>query len=185
MEYFLLTCGEHTTPLCAAKLAKLVPKKLLTKQQVRELEDMSVIRIAYPAGERYADLISSPVYLMSNGIKELFTKYDKSLVCKAVRLVDEDSEQQLLYWIMGLDEVDCLSKETEFYPTGTLKRLVLSQEKIGKNAIFKLGGIRENHLVVRLDAAESLLRREFYGIELKKINMAETKEVIGDGNLRV
>jgi len=177
MDYFILTCGEHTRPLHSAELGKFSLEKLLSKQQTQKFDDITIIITPSKPGERYGDIITSPVYLVSDEMKVLFAKYDKTLVFKAVRLVDEDSKKQTLYWIMGVEELHCLSEQTVLNPP-RMRHLVLDQDKINKTPIFKLGGILENYLIVRLDVAESLLRRNFYGIELRKMSVAKAKEII-------
>lgn len=184
MEYFLLTCGEHTKRLRSpelASLAGLAPQKLLTKDLTKKLEAMNLVLLTTDDTEQYADIITSPVYLVSNTIKELFEKYDKTLSFKALRIIHKNTQEQFLYWIIGVDECDCLSEQTEFLPMKILKKLVLKQENIGDKPIFKVGGISQQCLVVRLDVAESLLRRFTYGIELRQIKMEE--EYISDAHI--
>lgn len=174
MEYFILSCSEHTKVLRSSvlsSLAGMAPQKLLTKEITMELDDMNLALLPSEDEERYSDVITSPVYLVSDTVKEIFEKYDHTLVFKAFRIIDKNSKAQLLYWIIGVEEVDCLSEQTEYSPTGVMKKLVVSQGKIGDQVIFKLGGLRKQYLVVRLDVAESLLRRFIYGIELQKIQV--------------
>jgi hypothetical protein len=172
MDYFILSCGEYINPPRSSELDKLAPGRVLSKEEAGKLDDMNVIKVKLETGERYADIYIRPIYLINDEMKTLFYKYDNSLVFKAVRLID-DSGRQTLYWIMGLDAVECLSDKAEFTPRRTLRHLVLDQDKIGKKPIFTVAGLLEKYIIVRLDVAESLLRREFYGIELKKIAVRE------------
>lgn len=171
MDYFILSCGEYISFPPSMELGKLAPDRLLGKKQAEELDDLNLFKVKTEAGMRWADFYTRPIYLMSDEMKNLFFKYDNSLVFKAVRLIDADG-RQMLYWIMGLTALNCLAAEAEFTPRRTLKRLVLDQDKIGKTPIFTVSGLLEKYIIVRLDVAESLLRREFYGIELKKVAMA-------------
>lgn len=108
---------------------------------------MNLVLLPEDDGERYAGVITSPVYLVRDTIKELFERYDKTLNFKAVRVIYQSTKEQLLYWIIGVDECDCLSQQTEFLKTGSVKKLVLKQSKIGDKSIFKVGGISTQCLV--------------------------------------
>ncbi|VBB06151.1 Hypothetical protein LUCI_1366 [Lucifera butyrica] len=169
MEYFSLKSGEHTGRLRLPAPAVLANKKLLTKEQAGQRDDMNLVMQAGGSTERYADVITSPVCLVSNEIKELFAKYDKTLIFKACRIIREKRQDQALYWLLGVEELDCLAASAVFYPDKRIKHLVLDPAKIGNKPIFKLAETLEMFLVVRLDVAESLLRRLTYGIELKRI----------------
>lgn len=176
MEYFLLSSGKYAKQLKSPELAALIPQRMLNKQQAAKLEDTNIIIIRDKDDEPYPDVITGPAWIISDGVKELFAQYDRSITFKALRLVNEGTGKQSLYWIMGLDEIHCLSDRTVFKPAATVYKLVLSEGKIGDKAIFKIGGVQEKYLAVRLDAAESLLRRPLYGLELTRICLEEEEE---------
>ena len=50
-------------------------------------------------------------------------------------------------------------------------RLVLDEEKIGSNAVFRIKGCDKSCIVVRLDVVESLLRRGVQGITLEEVQL--------------
>jgi len=182
MQYFLLSSGEHTRPLNAEGLMSLMPGRLLTKAQAGKLEDTNVIFIDSQTEEPYPDVITRPAYLVSNGVRELLGKYDRSLVFKAVPLIDRRTDEQQLYWSLGLDEIECLSDQTVYDKGCQIRDIVLDETKINNKAIFKLGGTLGTYLIVRLDVAESLFRRPIYGIVLTPVRTEQNEE--GD-NVRV
>lgn len=65
--------------------------------------------------------------------------------------------------------VECLSPKAEFNKDDTLERLVIDETKIGFTKIFKVDGILENFIMISLDLAESILRRDFTGIKLERV----------------
>ncbi|MBC2582568.1 serine protease [Clostridium sp. DJ247] len=121
------------------------------------------------SSSEYIDFIEKPVPLVSDNLKKLLQKYDKKIFFKPIVLCDRKQEKQDLYWLMVPDSIDCLSDKSEFNKDGTLKRLVIDKKKVGNFKIFKVNGIIEDLMLVRLDAAESILRRDFTGIKLKKV----------------
>jgi hypothetical protein len=151
--------------------------RLLTKAQALKLDDTNIIPVSDDeAEEPYPEVISRPVYLVSDGIRQLLGKYDRSLVFKVVSLINWQTGKQHVYWAMGLDEIECLSDKTVYDKGGQIRDIVLDETKINNKAIFKLGGTLGKYLIVRLDVAESLLRRPFYGISLQPVRSEQDEE---------
>jgi hypothetical protein len=117
----------------------------------------------------YVDFIEKPVPLLSDRGKQIIEKYVPKLYVKSVVLKDMKQLRQELYWLIVPPRIDCLSEQSEFYKDGTLKRLVIDESKAAPYKIFKVEGIMEEYILIRLDVAESLLRRDFTGIRLKKV----------------
>lgn len=57
---------------------------------------------------------------------------------------------------------------TQTYDNGMLKKLVLDESRTGGLNVFRVRGLLEYKVMVSLPLAESILRRRFYGIELRK-----------------
>lgn len=176
MQYFLLKSGEYTRTLEADQLPGRMSERLLTKAHALMLEDTHVVPICSQTDEPYPDVICHPAYLMSNGVRLLLEKYDRSLVFKAVPLIDQRTGEQHLYWAMGLDEIECLSDKTVYDKGRQIRDIVLDETQINNKAIFKVGGTLGKYLIVRLDVAESLLRRPFYGICLRPVRTEQNEE---------
>lgn len=64
---------------------------------------------------------------------------------------------------------DCLSSDSEFHKNLTIKRLIIDSKKASGKWIFKIAGIMEAYIFVNLGVAESMLRRDFKGIEFKNV----------------
>lgn len=69
-------------------------------------------------------------------------------------------------------EIECLSERAELNLNRTVvKKIILDKEKINGKKIFKIKESEKTLIVVRLDVAESLLRREFRGMCLKRLEV--------------
>ncbi|MBD8498797.1 imm11 family protein [Paenibacillus arenosi] len=121
--------------------------------------------------QRYVDYLERPLPLLSDKLKRLVEKYAAKMPVRSAVLIDQEQGQQQPYWIIAPPVVDCLSEATEFYLDGSLKQLVIEKEKVGPYHLFKLGGIREDMLIVSLALAESMLRRDFTGIRVEHVDM--------------
>ncbi|MNM87696.1 hypothetical protein D3C81_998850 [compost metagenome] len=52
-----------------------------------------------------------------------------------------------------------------------IKKLVLQRDKIGPRRIFRVKESERPLIIIRLDVAESILRRDLVGIRLKRVLM--------------
>lgn len=89
-----------------------------------------------------------------------------------VNLIEGAGEDIKPYHIPILKEVDCLSKKTTYKYGRQIDRGVLIKENIPDLSIFKIAGeIDKCRTVVRVDLAESLLKRRLIGVSLKEMEV--------------
>jgi hypothetical protein len=121
------------------------------------------------------DILTQPAFLVSDGLKRLLTAYQRQAAFRAVQLYDihQDSVNNPLYWIGIYPALPCLSAQSEFYPNGLVKRLVLDRARIPRRAFFQPADLLERRLIVRLDLAESIARRPFTGVKLVEVEVAD------------
>ena len=99
-------------------------------------------------------------------------KYDRNIIFKRLALIDRERQIQKIYDIPIFEEVEALHEDTEFNWNKTVvKNIVLDKEKIKGKKIFKIKESDKTLAVVRLDVAESLLRREFEGMKLERLQV--------------
>ena len=73
------------------------------------------------------------------------------------------------YWTFFPMEADCLHESVEILPNGEMKEMLLDTNKIPGVPVFKVAGIRVHRIIITLPVAESLLRRQLFGISLKEL----------------
>lgn len=177
MDYFILVqdrrIADAIEPAGLGKMVKRVP--FHAAELVALDEQIVPIYLKSGSHKRYIDFIENPVTLVSDQLKQILEKYEPKLFFKPMMLMElgKRPPRQELYWLMAAQRIDCLSPQSEFNINGTLKRLVIDDKKISREKIFQIKGIIEDLLLIRLDVAESLLRRDFTGIKLKKVQLAE------------
>ena len=120
----------------------------------------------------YPDYIEEPVMLISEKLKRIVGKYQRNITFNLVVLVERNRRHQEVYYMMGVPEIDCLVDDIELDAMGNLKDFTLDEAKIGSNRIFRVKG-HNKKLIVRLDVAESLLRRDAAGITFEKLEDEE------------
>lgn len=171
MNYFILSQDERiTNAVKPVGIAQVIKKELLTIERMEKLEELERQFPVLEKGEMvYTDLIEKPIMLISDAVKQLVEKYVPNMPFKAVVLTDMPKLMQTLYWLVIPPKVRCLSAQTEFHLDGTLKKLVIDEQLAAPYSFFQIEGIKEQFVVVNIELAESILRRDFRGIRLQKI----------------
>ncbi|MCM3142689.1 DUF1629 domain-containing protein [Brevibacillus sp. MER 51] len=174
MNYFILSQDERiASAVEPTGVFDVIRQEWLTPDYQDELDEAVIqFDIKQKKENDYLDFLDRPIPLYSNRLKTIIHKFAPKLFVKSVVLVDRERIKQDLYWLMILPRVNCLSEQSEFHRDGSLKRLVLDPEKIGRHTIFQIEGIREPYIIIDLRLAEALLRRDFFGIRLKKAEQA-------------
>lgn len=171
MNYYILSQDRRISD-CVKPLGitKLIDRDLLMGN-TDKLDDTPVqFYIKEKDENEYIDIIETPVLLISDKLKRVLEVYQKEIFFKPVLLADVKRMRQDLYWFMIPKTVECLSPQTEFFKDGAVKKLVIDEKKANPHKVFRVGGIFEYIVIVNLDIAENILKRDIYGIELKKAN---------------
>jgi hypothetical protein len=130
------------------KDAHRLPERIILETEEREEYDLP-------------DILSDRLFLVSEKAKRVLSFYDKSIPFKTVVLLCGGEAAQ--YFLPVFEDVFCLHEQSEYTEFKALKRIVLDREKTGDKVVFRIEG-HTSKTVIRLDAAESLLRRKVTGL---------------------
>jgi len=120
----------------------------------------------------YADVLSYPCILLSEKAAKVFDMYLDQQIFKRVVLMSKKSQTSLVYFLAKLPRCSFLGEESEYDKIKShVIRGILDQEKLEEVPIFLLGEVTKPTLIIREDAAESLLRRGIKGIKLQEIEL--------------
>ncbi|MGF9820974.1 serine protease [Brevibacillus agri] len=171
MNYFIMTQDERIAQaVVPTGVFDVIRQEWLTPDYREELEAAIIqFDIQRKSENIYLDFLDRPIPLYSDRLKTIIHKFAPKLFAKSVVLADRERIRQDLYWLLVLPRIACLSERSEFHQNGSLKRLVLDEAKIARHTIFQVEGILEPHIIIDLRLAEALLRRDFFGIRLKKV----------------
>ena len=167
MEYFILKMSDKVKNPIVPSLFGINALSVNADM----LEDYSIGY--YDRKEKeYSDIITAPLFLVTEEVKKLMQLYDEEILFKGVQLFAKDkTHEPILYYTVQPYKTDCLHKSVRINPNGTVNEVVLAKDKIPKKDIFVLEGLRETRMVISLRMAESLLRREIYGIGLEYVTI--------------
>ena len=129
--------------------------------------------LAAESGETAPDYIQFPVHMVSDTVKNVLDMYEDDMVFRTIVITSKENEMLKVYHHLLLERLDMFSEQTEFYPNGSIKRLVLDAKKIGEHKVFMLNDKRFTNPYVSLEVVESLLRRGVVGIIWKEVEVEE------------
>ncbi|WP_250277183.1 hypothetical protein [[Clostridium] colinum] len=114
----------------------------------------------------WTDIISSPVFLISEKVKEVVKLYDNKLKMKQIILIEPKIAEMGVYYLPIFEEIYCLAGKDDIDSKEIAEKIILKREKIKDKPIFKIGGFNKRYIVARMDLVESILKREVKGINL-------------------
>ncbi len=141
-----------------------------TKADSEKLNDTTILYLK-GEGEIAPDFIEHPVQMIAKKWKDIFDAYEDNLIFKDVIFLHKEKKKEYQYHQILMDELPVVSEETEYYPNGMEKKLILDQKKIAYHHIFMVQGSMMKHPVISLAVAESLLRRQATGIMLEEVEV--------------
>ena len=120
------------------------------------------------------DVLEEPAFLVSDGVKRVFVLYEPQMPFRALQVFSLNQEDRTapLYWLPWIPEMECLSRKSETYDNGMLKKLVLSLDVPLEHEIFRVAGLIEHKVIVSMAVAESMLRRRQSGFRLVPVPFA-------------
>lgn len=146
-------------------------RQLFRKSDSDRLHDSTPVYLKGTGMEARPDFLQRPVLMFSERLQEILDAYEPGLIFKEVVLIHKENSLQYRYVHTLMEELEAVSSRTECYPNGTVKKLVLDREKIGKHHLFLLKDSRRKDPVVSLALAESLLRRNVTGICFEEVEV--------------
>lgn len=147
------------------------PRYIFYKEDADDIDPSATLYLAAESGETAPDYIQFPVHMVSDTVKKVLDMYEDDMVFRTIVITSKESEMLKVYHHLLLERLDMFSEQTEFYPNGSIKRLVLDAKKIGEHKVFMLNDKRFTNPYVSLEVVESLLRRGVVGIIWKEVEV--------------
>jgi len=175
MDYFLLKQDQrYTNTPNLMDVFNKIDVRNINLLKSHKIENIMIFNVKCDEGTQFLDVLDRRLFLISEKMKEIIEKYNEEIIFKIIPLIDSYSERQENYYLPIFEEVDALSENAELNLDKTVvKKIILDKEKIQGKKIFKIKGSSKPLIVVRLDIAESLLRRGFKGISLEMLDIED------------
>ncbi|AQS08719.1 hypothetical protein CLOBY_08290 [Clostridium saccharobutylicum] len=173
MDYFLLKQDEESknVPVLMDVFNK-VDVRNINLLNAHKIDEILIFNVKCTDETEFLDILDRNLFLISEKMKKIIEKYDSGILFKIIPLIDLTHDRQENYYMPIFEEIECLSEKAELNLNKTVvKKIILDKEKIKGKKIFKIKESSKTLVVVRLDVAESLLRREFKGVCLKRLEI--------------
>ncbi len=166
MDYFIMETDKRLRRLPQIQLHRELFGTGTMKTSIIYVKEHSGLNIDY------ADFLEKPGPLIADKFQKILQKYQRNMEFHRVMLTEKEAGHQKPYFLMIPQELMCADKEESEYDTrGNVQNFVLDVEKVGRRAIF-LAKDFNRRLIVRLDVAESILRREANGIWFEPVKVS-------------
>lgn len=147
----------------------------LTNETFLQFPESSSGYYEYTGESDLPGILTSPTFMVESTIKKVIEMYDETIIWKTLMILPDKMEQMNLasecYWIPKLKSFDCLDETSVVMPEGTIKRLVIREDKIGNADIFQIKNTVSNVIIVSLRLAESISRRNVYGVCFERVQV--------------
>lgn len=167
MQYYILEMEEGNRIPYNINKNRAIDIRMLTKEKVYHIPMWNVMEMNLPGEWFFPDLLCSPCIMVSRCFMDTILMYHPDTPFRGVKLWDRESGVNATYFIPILDEVECISSDTQFNNIGNrIIKLVLEENSIKPYAAFRIKDYNQNCIVGRMDFVESLLRRGVRGIKV-------------------
>ncbi len=172
MRYFILyqDKGYTNIPRPVKWFQKLGPGDAM--KSIQKFPDREIFMIETGEDPLFIDIMTEPVIMVTEKVKKCLQLYEPNIPFKEIVLLDRKKRITQNYFVPKFVELDCLTGRSEYTNWNyDLKYAELDRRKIGDKAIFTVKGPEKRNIIIRLDAAESLLRRGAKGFMLKETDV--------------
>lgn len=134
--------------------------------------DFNTVFVSSDKSCDFVSVLDQQIFLVRDGVKQVFSMYEPLIKFKQFFMFHNQAGDYCEYYAPILKEVDCISPLSKRNPyNGQMEKCILEREKIQDESIFRLTNTGERFVVIRLDVAESLLRREVRDVCLERIQI--------------
>ena len=153
MEYFRIRQDHrYLHPPVITNTIDMVPgRRAVSLENSKRIPDVNILFADAPYSLDFLDVLDSQLFLVS--------PEESEMAFKEVCILNNKTEEYRLYALPLFLEMDCLAEGSIVSPDRShVKRLCLRKDPEAPG-IFKVAGLMTDVVMIRLDVAESLLRR--------------------------
>ncbi|NBI70151.1 hypothetical protein D3Z50_03540 [Clostridiaceae bacterium] len=165
MDYFCIRQDQRYryTPVIQNFYSTFMRKDFMEDNGVR-IPDKNVVFSNSAKEHDRVDILDSQMFAVSRPVKDVFRIYIPSMKFKQFCILNNELNSHALYYAPILKSIPCLKSCDK-------DALVLYKGKIGREPVFRIQDIQADRVIIRLDVAESLLRRNIKKYNLLKVEL--------------
>lgn len=171
MDYFWLRQDERYMYL--PHIHKFIGKYRrsdFTIENAYKIPERNVVFVDSEKSLDYADVIDRQIFLISEDVKDVFEMYDPSISYKTFCLLDNMHMDLKLYYVPIIRSIDGTDEPDKFCGrVCSEKELIIKHEYLDNRPILRVEELPSDGVIVRLDVAESLLRRGLHKMKMTRL----------------
>ncbi|VBB09031.1 Hypothetical protein LUCI_4317 [Lucifera butyrica] len=173
MHYFRLRQDpDYSRAPAIPEVITRIDRRQAVPEKAHHIAPTTVLPLGGKAVYDFIDLLDRPLFLVSDELQQVLKLYMPKLTFKTIVLADPARKEQHIYYLPIFAPIDCLSDNSLQTPDKrTVKHLVLKGAAIENHTVFRVQHPYETIIIVRLDVAESILRRDLRGIRLDRVKI--------------
>ena len=190
MEYFRIRQDSRYlhAPVFSNPEEVIQRRKSISIENADQIQDVSVLFADGPHRLDFLDILDKQFFLVSMEVKKVFAMYEPSMIFKNVCILNNEMDEYGQYALPLFREPDCVAEGSEISPDRSYIKKLRIRQMDGLDSIFKVAGLMTDAVIIRLDVAESLLRRGIRRFALERVEIEQkTREYRrgkGDGRNR-
>jgi len=146
--------------------------RLIKWESYHKLKKRLVYNIDPTENIVFTDIISFPFLLVSPMVRDTIKMYGDMVVFKETILLNAEKNFEEVYYLPIMQESSQI-KLSYVEKKENCKPQIKVPEWVGERNIFWLKQSEKRHTIITLDLAESLLRRNATGLNLKEVFLSE------------
>lgn len=172
MDYFLLKQDvRYTNVPTLQKVMETIDPWKLYDLQPEDIVKPLMFHVKADAESIFIDYLEGPIPLISDALKRLVQAYVPEMPMKLTILTQIEQRIQKNYYIPFVERLTAVHPESEWNLDQSVFQLVLQADAIRSHKIFTIQESAIPMIIVRLDVAESILRRDYTGIALEQVEV--------------
>lgn len=174
MEYFWLKQDKRYVDVPHIhRFAGTYRRSDFTVEHAYKIADRNVVFVNSEHRLDYTDVIDRQIFLVSEDVKSVFKIYDLSITFKTFCLLDNVHMDLKLYYAPIIPLIDGTDEPERFCQEGRRDREpVIRRAYLKSRPIVRLRDLPPDGVVIRLDVAESLLRRGLFRADMARLALA-------------
>ncbi len=172
MKYFELTLDRDTYKTAPRLINwyRVQDVQLIKWESYHKLKKRQIYNIEPSLETIFTDIVSFPFLLVSSMVKDTIRLYGDEVVFKEIILLDSKNELEQVYYLPVMQE-NCEIELVHIMRNDHMDFHKNIPQWINGRNIFWIKQKGERHTIINLDLAESLLRRNAIGIQLKEVRL--------------
>ncbi|MDE6951981.1 MAG: hypothetical protein K2P64_13860 [Lachnospiraceae bacterium] len=163
MKYFIISVDNNYVAPSPLRWQGILDRKTLHEKKSFQIPEHLLFSVENHMQMMYTDIIVFPCFMVSEMVMNVIKKYNPFIKFVRILFYDQEEKRSMIYYLPFLNKMtglNCKGNGELVLNRSEWKDRVIGEVEDNKNKL---------HIVVRMDLAESILRRNAIGVGLAEI----------------